>query len=257
MLALDLNSPEWGRLEDAYGTADQIPQLLADLENGNEEALDELFGCICHQMSVYSSSIAALPHLIAIASRLDANPKLQADTLCLAGAICESRDFERELEGSEFASAAKAALPDAISLARAALNKASDPHIGIYLVNSIAAFSQMQALARVVEHFSDEEFALECPSCSVDLYVWPCPEGMFVAAEDPVTFEQTKRTFVSPGLSGQSNRKEDLQWLEVESANAPSLTDVRSKLPFLFGDASCPKCGHSFPLFDELAEQAS
>ena len=257
MPALELNSPEWGHLEDAYGTADQIPQLLADLEGGSEAALDELFSCICHQMSVYSASIAALPHLIAIAYRLEANPKLQRDVLCLAGAICESRDYARELERSEYADAAIAALPDAIRLSREVLGKATDHHAGIYLINSIAAFNQMQEVARVVEGFSDEEFPLECPSCSVDLYVWPCPEGLFVAAEDPVAYAKTARTFVSKGLSGESTRESDLQWLLAESANAPSLADVRSKLPFLFGDASCPKCGHTFALFDELAKQAS
>jgi len=257
MPALDLNSPEWGRLEDAYGTAGQIPQLLIALASGDDAALDELFGCICHQMSVYSSSIAAFPHLIAIASRLEANPKLQVDTLCLAGAICESRGFDSELESSEFADAARAALPDAIGLARAALRKTTDRHAGVYLINSVAAFDHMQALARVVEGFSDEEFSLECPSCSVDLYIWPCPEGLSVAAEDPVNHKQTKRTFVSRGMSDQSGREEDLRWLEAESAGIPILADLHSKLPFLFGDARCPKCGHTFPLFDELAEQAS
>ena len=256
MLPLDLNSPDWGRLEDAYGTADQIPQLLADLENGNEEALNELFGRICHQMSVYSSSIAAFPHLVAIASKLAANPRLQEETLCLAGAICESRDFEQELHRSEFSGTARVAVPDAVSLAREALSKVTDTHAGIYLISSIAAFNRKQALARVVQGFSDEEFTLECPSCSVYLYVWPCPEGLSVAAEDPVTHQQAKRTSVSKGVSGRSNRKEDLLWLEDESVNVASLAGVRSKLPYLFGDAECPKCGHTFPLFDELAEQA-
>jgi hypothetical protein len=257
MSPLELNSPSWGLLEDAYGSAEQIPRLLAELESASEESLKELFGRICHQMSVYSSSIAAFPHLVTIASKLADNTSLQAETLCLAGAICESHDFERELHRSEFAGALEAALPVAIGLAVASLGKAEDQNQAIYLLKSIAAFEQMQPLARVLEGFSSEEFTLECPSCSTELYVWPCTDGLFVAAEDPVTHKKTKRSLVSPSMPNLANGKDEFLWIEQRSSGATSLSEVRGKLPFLFGEASCPKCSHSFPLFDELAEQAA
>jgi hypothetical protein len=208
-------------------------------------------------MSVYSSSIAAFPHLVTIAAKLEKNPSLQAETLCLAGAICESYEFEQELHRSEFAGALEATLPVAIGLAVAALSKTEDKNQAIYLLKSIAAFEQMQALARVLEGFSNEEFTLECPSCSTELYVWPCTDGLFVAAEDPVTHKQTKRNLVSPSLPNLSTVKDEFLWIEQQSSGVMSLSEVRSKLPFLFGVASCPKCSYSFSLFDQLAEQAA
>jgi hypothetical protein len=255
MLPLELNSPNWELLEDAYGSAKQVPKLLEELACANEDALSELFGRICHQMSVYSSSIAAFPHLVAIASKLEPATNLQAETLCLAGAICESHDFDQELHLSQFAEALQSALPLATALAQTSLKMSADTNQAIYLLKSVAAFGQMQALARVLEGFSNEEFRLDCPSCSSELYVWPCTEGFFVAAEDPVTHKQTKRTFVSPEAI-QPKRQEELHWIEQQSSGAASLAEVRSKLPFLFGQASCPKCAHAFALFNVLVTQA-
>ena len=257
MSPLELSSPRWGLLQDAYGTAEQIPQLLAELESANAESFNELFGRICHQMSVYSSSIAAFPHLIAVASRLAPDAEFHADVLCLAGAICESDDFERELHQSEFSGALMASLPSAVSLAEAALIDATDQNQAINLLKSIAAFGRMQELARVLEGFSNEEFTLECPSCVAQLYVWPSPEGFFIAAEDPVTYGQAERTNVAPGVSTQSKRQNELRWLDKQSSGVEGLAEVRTKLPYLFGEALCPKCKHAFPLFDVLAEQAS
>jgi hypothetical protein len=256
MQPLELNSPHWALLEDAYGAAEQIPQLLAELEGANEDALSELFGRICHQMSVYSSSIAAFPHLIAIASKLQMHPSLQAETLCLAGAICESQEFEQEHQRSRFAGAVEAALPIATDLAQASLRASTDQNQAIYLLKSIAAFGQMQALARVLEGFSNEEFTLECPACSADLYVWPCTEGLFVAAEDPVSNKQTERTFVS-AIPSQPNEQAEFIWVEQQGLGTASLSEVRKKLPFLFGQAVCPKCSQKFPLFKELVAQAA
>src|SRR6266568_7812722 len=256
MQPLELNSLSWGLLEDAYGTAEQIPRLLAELERASEEALSELFGRVCHQMSVYSSSIAAFPHLIAVASKLKMHPSLQAEALCLAGAICESHEFEQELHRSKFAGALEAALPIATDLAQTSLRKSTDQNEAIYLLKSIAAFGQMQPLARVLEGFSNEEFTLECPSCSAELYVWPCTEGLFVAAEDPVSHKQTERTFVST-IPGLAREQAEFLWLEQQGLGTASLSGVRSTLPFLFGQASCPKCAHAFPLFKEPVAQAA
>ncbi len=253
---LELNAPNWRLLEDAFGSAEQVPKLLTELKNASKEALDELFGRICHQMSVYSSSIAAFPHLISIAETLEGFPGLQADVLCLAGAICESREFEHELRCSEFAGALCSALPAAIGMAETALCNVVEKNHAIYLLKSVAAFGHMQALARILEGFSSDEFTLVCPSCLNELYVWPCSEGLFVAADDPVTHKNAKRTFVAPKLHTQSKQSSEFQWLERQSLRSNALAEIRCKLPFLFGEATCPKCLYLFALFDELTKQA-
>ena len=86
---LDLESPRWGELEQAYGSAEDIPRLLAHLERTDERERRELwFGLwstLCRDGEVYSASYAALPHLVAFATRRRA--AAGAEALHLAGGI--------------------------------------------------------------------------------------------------------------------------------------------------------------------------
>lgn len=76
---IDLNDDKaWSKLEHGYGSGDtQVPDLLKKLEKypkwgSDNDPFSDLFGCICHQGSVYSSSFAAVPHIARI---VEANPK--------------------------------------------------------------------------------------------------------------------------------------------------------------------------------------
>jgi hypothetical protein len=71
---LELSSPRWRELRDAYGSAAKIPELLRQLsalpsDNGSSEPWFSLWSALAHQGDVYSASFAAVPHVIeAIAS---------------------------------------------------------------------------------------------------------------------------------------------------------------------------------------------
>jgi hypothetical protein len=71
---LELSSPRWSELRDAYGGAARIPELLRQLsalpsDNGGSEPWFSLWSALAHQGDVYSASFAAVPHVIeAIAS---------------------------------------------------------------------------------------------------------------------------------------------------------------------------------------------
>jgi hypothetical protein len=71
---LDLTSPRWGELHDAYGSAALIPKLLRQLsdlpnDHGDSEPWFSLWSALAHQGDVYPASFAAVPHVIeAIAS---------------------------------------------------------------------------------------------------------------------------------------------------------------------------------------------
>lgn len=71
---LELSSPHWAELRDAYGSAVRIPDLLRQLstlpsDNGDSEPWFSLWSALAHQGDVYSGSFAAVPHVIeAIAS---------------------------------------------------------------------------------------------------------------------------------------------------------------------------------------------
>ena len=61
----------WPELQHAYGTAEDVPGLIRDLAAGGQElsdaALEELFGNIWHQGTVYESTSHAVPYLVEVA----------------------------------------------------------------------------------------------------------------------------------------------------------------------------------------------
>lgn len=66
---LALNSPRWGQLQDAYGKATRIPELLQKLsalpgDEDDEEPWFSLWSALAHQGDVYPASFAAVPHVV-------------------------------------------------------------------------------------------------------------------------------------------------------------------------------------------------
>ena len=73
MLALD--DPRWTTLTHAYGSASDIPGLLAQLSqdtapkaNHDSEPWFTLWSSLCHQDDVFDASYAAVPHIVKIVS---------------------------------------------------------------------------------------------------------------------------------------------------------------------------------------------
>ena len=67
--ALDLDSPRWSELAHAYGNAEDIPELIRQLEglppsDGEREPWFSLWSALAHQGTVYSASFAAVPHVV-------------------------------------------------------------------------------------------------------------------------------------------------------------------------------------------------
>jgi hypothetical protein len=251
-MTLDLDSPEWSSLQDAYGPATVIPSLLTALANQDDDMLDELYDRICHQGSIYSASIAAFPHLIRIANdaeTLDA----QSDALALAGLICESNDLPSALQSSSHADSFSAALPLARELSNQALRETTDANDGIYFLKAAMSFAGYASLARVLDGVVNEEFTLNCPDCDVDLYVTPTERGLTVAAEDPVSQPRAKKTQVSKGTPVGEGGAE----LDRLLSSAPSLADVGRQVAYIFGSASCPACGAKFSLISALIDGAT
>ncbi len=70
---LSLDSPEWVRLQHAYGSAGDIPDLLRQLASfpasaNRGEPWFSLWSALAHQGDVYSASFAAVPHVVAVFS---------------------------------------------------------------------------------------------------------------------------------------------------------------------------------------------
>jgi hypothetical protein len=77
---IPLDSPRWSELNHAYGSAGNIPALLAQLDSfpssaGGNEPWFSLWSALCHQEDVYPASFAAVPHIV----RVLASDPMRAD----------------------------------------------------------------------------------------------------------------------------------------------------------------------------------
>ena len=86
----DIESVDWPRLSHAYGPAEDLPGLLRGLAEGDEEALQNLFGSVWHQGTVYEATAFAVPFLIRI---LDAPDADTAGVLGLLSVIAEGSSY--------------------------------------------------------------------------------------------------------------------------------------------------------------------
>jgi HEAT repeat protein len=85
-----LDDIDWSELRHAYGSASDVPALLRALADGEEEPLNELFGNIHHQGTVYEATSYAVPFLIEV---LDANEVQRDGILALLRAIADGSSY--------------------------------------------------------------------------------------------------------------------------------------------------------------------
>ncbi|MER8235673.1 hypothetical protein [Streptomyces sp. NPDC094049] len=87
-----LDAFPWASSSHAYGSAEDIPDLLRALTGTDpdegDEALSELYGSVLHQGTVYAASAEAVPFL----TRIAAVGHRTADVLRLLGGMAESED---------------------------------------------------------------------------------------------------------------------------------------------------------------------
>lgn len=91
---LPIESPRWGDLAQAFGSAEDVPRLLSALGEMDEPARRELWlglwATLWRDGQVFSASFAALPHLVTFAGRVSAAERARA--LHLVGAIAVGRE---------------------------------------------------------------------------------------------------------------------------------------------------------------------
>ncbi|MFB9442918.1 hypothetical protein Dvina_15750 [Dactylosporangium vinaceum] len=86
----ELDAVAWPDLTHAYGEADDVPDLLRRLADGEPEALHALYGNIWHQGTVYEATAFAVPFLIEL---LDAPAADVAGILRLLAAIAGGSSY--------------------------------------------------------------------------------------------------------------------------------------------------------------------
>jgi len=98
-----LDAIPWGTLQHAYGSAEDVPELLRALptapaeDHGEEGPLWQLFGNIWHQGTVYKATAYAVPFLIELVA--DPGTPNRVGILQLLAAIAEGSSY-REVHGN-------------------------------------------------------------------------------------------------------------------------------------------------------------
>ncbi len=249
---LDLNSNRWVGLSHAYGCASDIPGLLTRLDSGDESSLDDLWGALCHQGSVYSASFAAVPNLVDQSFRTQ-DCSVRARLLTLIGSIAASTDNRCKHQiDPDIVEDYSAALPRAQEQALNTLQESLDEYDAVYLLQAAANLSGRMAIGRMLSGFVDEEFIAKCPSCTAALYIWPNGTALCVAAEDPVFVPLTPRSAIEPLSNPESPFFGEFSWLTQVGGCA--LPTIRTHLPYLFGSTTCPLCNAKFAVMDALVE---
>lgn len=91
--ALDLASPRWRELQQAFGSAEDIPRLLAALQDTDDDRVGAelwygLWATLCPDDQVFSGAYAAAPHLLRITEDRDFAERVAAMHLVAQVEVC-------------------------------------------------------------------------------------------------------------------------------------------------------------------------
>ena len=84
---MSFDDPNWASLQAAYGPAKDVPALLHRLNSPSHAerstAITDLWGCLCHQGTVYEASAVAAPLLLDAAQRPNLSSEDRTQLLAL------------------------------------------------------------------------------------------------------------------------------------------------------------------------------
>ncbi|MDY0810047.1 hypothetical protein [Kitasatospora purpeofusca] len=240
---------DWSRLSHAYGSAEDIPALLDRIETDpSAERWSELWSALCHQGSVYSASVAALPRLTAIAAAADTAEQLNA--LHLAAAIVAGADQLNEAGDVRVKNAQDIAV--LLRMANEHLRTASDRTDYIYLLEALLAFEGVPVWGEELAWgLVNGEYQISCPHCETDLFIAIGDYGCFSTSGDYALHDDVEKAPLRPAdpgdLRGIGQRLHTL-------ALGDGRRDVATALTHLFGHAHCTDCGTDFAVADQVGD---
>ncbi|MER5618550.1 hypothetical protein [Streptomyces sp. NPDC002215] len=240
---------DWPQLSHAYGSAEDIPALLARIASEPKPELwNDLWSALCHQGSVYSASFAALPWLADMAESEDRGQAVNA--LGLAGAIMAGA--EQSHDAGDVRTQHSAEIATLLASVNRHLRTATDRTEYVDLLESMLGFEGVAGWSEdLAWGLGNEEYEISCPGCETNLLIALGERGFFCTSEDYALSDDTIETRplrpTSPAnLEGIGSRLHDI-----------ALTDGQHKvahvLTYVFGNASCPDCQTDFSVADRVS----
>ncbi|MFE0425311.1 hypothetical protein [Streptomyces sp. NPDC058953] len=239
---------DWSRLSHAYGSAEDIPALLARIASEPEPQLwSDLWSALCHQRSVYSASFAALPWLAGMAESEDRGQAVNA--LGLAGAIMAGADQPHGADDVRTRHSAEIAT--LLASVNRHLRTATDRTEYIDLLESMLGFEGVAGWSDdLARGLGNEEYEVLCPGCETNLFIalgepgFFCTSQDYAVSDDPVETRPLRPTDPAE-LEGIGSRLHGIARTDGQHEVAHMLTHV-------FGNATCPDCETDFSVADRV-----
>jgi hypothetical protein len=223
---------EWASLRDGFGSAEQIPALLAVAaeDPDRRDGWDALWTRLYHQGTVYTASYAALPALAAMSRQHGPGGYLPA--LHLAASIIASDD------GPEDSATVRRRydreLADLGAVAARNLQHAKDDVEYVWGLLALMAFENGGAWQRDLVWLANGEVEIDCPCGEHLLLDLDGPQFQLASFAD-ASLTPTEVIPLEPAAATVEGRL-----LALTRANdRPALA---TKLTYLFGRATCPRC---------------
>ena len=217
---------DWSKLSHAYGSAEDLPEILADLEPDyrNCPAWGDLIGRVCHQGTTYSASPYVLPYLSELAASWTGEARVMP--LFLAGSIVASSEFKidgftQEVEDLHF-------------LAEEMLRSDEiDAMHRVYVVSATLTLGGDKLWGRAIEGLNDHWFSAKCPPCGSNVTFAIGTHGFFASLD----FKRVPAHPILP-TAGLTPRG---QWL-YDIFNDSNNRQQAEQIHYLFGTTTCPQC---------------
>lgn len=241
----------WKELSHAYGSAEDIPDLLALLDpDPEDEVWVDLWSRVCHQGTVYDGSYPVLPYLAKLAS--DWPPAQQVMPLVLACSIITSIDAPDNREEllkpyTGDVDKIKRILDESLDFER------HTQEDYVHLLKSSLGLSGHHVFGEYLDGLNDGELEGRCSNCDVYLYLVIGSYGFFSTSEDWVSGGNYKREMISPC------KPESLppigKWIRDKALLAQQIT-LSDLVLYIFGDTTCSACKTSIKVNDAIENMA-
>ncbi len=248
---LELHDPLWSELDTAFGTAEEVPELLAALLNEyDEDIFQELTELLLHQYTVYTATVAAVPYLVQMAETLSLSVRTELYITCgmmVLGYAAQVTTIAKTVASEQweplqraYADALKRmnTLHDSVlQYARAQIN---DPSEQEYILAAWLAYGHHDALAELLlHHTGEQEYEGTCPACEQSFYAVVSDDGaMTLSPDDPVFTQNAKHNEIIPDQLPSAGAWGALRY----AAEQMEAKTVLQRLPFMTGTGTCPHC---------------
>ncbi|WP_338766293.1 hypothetical protein WAF17_03480 [Bernardetia sp. ABR2-2B] len=271
---IPLEEKYWKKFSNPYGSSDELPALLQQLDNHFEQ---ELFDTICweyiyHQGSLYQSTIAAFPYLLKIITK-EENRAIQLDAYTSLGVIIavlyenevhlnsiiedDNYKLDNEIKQNLYISFKESyksffeLLPQFIDEVKK-IEEAEKR----YFLSLIALSKKSYFITDMLITFNgNDEYMSICPNCNSEFHLWNEEDKLNGYIKDPV-FEKKQTPFViipkhidRKKATIQSDNYQEWMVAYIDLLEIDSLKEI---ITFLFGDIICPTCKSKYYVFPSV-----